>query len=49
MLFRSMEVPPDLWVNGKPPVDEDGDEVVCKLQRGLYGLIANLDKKLSVA
>ena len=33
-----MEVPPDLWVNGKPPVDEDGDEVVCKLQRGLYGL-----------
>jgi len=33
-----MEAPPDLWVNGKPPVDEDGDEVVCKLQRGLYGL-----------
>jgi len=33
-----MEVHPDLWVNGKPPVGTDGDEVVCELQRGLYGL-----------
>ena len=28
-----MEAPPDLWNHGKPPVDEDGDELVCKLER----------------
>ena len=33
-----MEAPPDLWNHGKPPVDEDGDELVCKLERGIYGL-----------
>ena len=33
-----MKAPPDLFVNGKPPVNEDGVEMVCKLQRGLYGL-----------
>lgn len=30
-----MEAPPDLWNHGKPPVDEDGDELVCKLERGI--------------
>jgi hypothetical protein len=34
-----MEPPPDMFdENGKPPVDEDGDEVVCLLKRSLYGL-----------
>jgi len=30
--------PEDLWVDGKPPKDEQGRELVCKLKRGLYGL-----------
>jgi hypothetical protein len=30
-----MECPPDMYVNGKPPVDEDGNELVCKLKRSL--------------
>jgi len=34
-----MEPPPDMFVNGRPPVDEDGDEVVCLLKKGLYGLV----------
>jgi hypothetical protein len=34
-----MEPPPDMFdENGKPPVDKDGDEVVCLLKRSLYGL-----------
>ena len=33
-----MEVPPDMRINGKPPKDEQGRELVCKLKRGLYGL-----------
>ncbi len=33
-----MNVPPDMYVNGKPPVDEHGNELVCRLRRGLYGL-----------
>jgi hypothetical protein len=33
-----MEAPPDMCKHGKPLVDEDGDELVCKLERGLYGL-----------
>mmetsp|Transcript_10938 Transcript_10938/g.14234 ORF Transcript_10938/g.14234 Transcript_10938/m.14234 type:complete len:883 (-) Transcript_10938:637-3285(-) len=33
-----MEPPPDMFVDSKPPVDEDGDEVVCLLKRSLYGL-----------
>jgi hypothetical protein len=27
-----------MWKHGKPPVDEGGDELVCKLERGIYGL-----------
>jgi len=33
-----MEAPPDMWKHCKPPVDEDGDELVCKLERGIHGL-----------
>ena len=33
-----MKAPPDLFVDGRPPVNVDGVEMVCKLQRGLYGL-----------
>ena len=33
-----MNVPPDMYVNGKPPTDEHGNELVCRLRRGLYGL-----------
>jgi hypothetical protein len=33
-----MEVPPDLRINGKPPKDAQGRELVCKLKRGIYGL-----------
>ena len=33
-----MRAPPDCFVNGKPPVNEHGVEMVCKLRRGLYGL-----------
>ena len=34
-----MEPPPDMFdEDGNPPVDEDGDEVVCLLKRSLYGL-----------
>jgi len=33
-----MRPPPNMWVNGAPPVDEDGDEICLKLQRSLYGL-----------
>ena len=33
-----MVPPEDLWVDGKPPKDDQGRELVCKLQRGLYGL-----------
>ena len=34
-----MECPPSMYVNGKPPVDEDGNELVLKLNRSLYGLV----------
>jgi hypothetical protein len=33
-----MEPPRDMWVNGKPPRDARGQELVCELKRGLYGL-----------
>ena len=33
-----MEPPPDMWVDGKPPRDEQGRELVCEVKRGLYGL-----------
>ena len=33
-----MECPPDMYVNGKPPTDADGNELVCKLKRSLNGL-----------
>jgi hypothetical protein len=33
-----MMPPPDMYVDGKPPRDKDGNELVCKLKRGLYGL-----------
>jgi len=29
---------PDMWENGKPPVDELGNELCLKLERGLCGL-----------
>ena len=29
-----MAVPPDMCVDGKPPVDADGNELCLKLQRG---------------
>ena len=28
-----MECPPDMYVDGKPPIDKDGNELVCKLKR----------------
>lgn len=31
--------PPDMLVNGKLPKDEDGDEFVYRLRKGLYGLV----------
>jgi hypothetical protein len=27
-----------MWVDGKPPKDAQGRELVCELKRGLYGL-----------
>jgi hypothetical protein len=33
-----MEPPPDMWIDGKPPLDAQGRELVCELKRGLYGL-----------
>ena len=33
-----MRAPPDCFVNGKPPVNAQGVEMVSKLRRGLYGL-----------
>lgn len=33
-----MQPPPNMWVNGQPPVDEDGDRICLKLQRCIYGL-----------
>ena len=33
-----MTAPPDMFVGGKPPKNEDGIEMVCKMKRGLYGL-----------
>jgi hypothetical protein len=33
-----MVPPPDMWIDGKPPVDAEGNELCLKLQRGLYGL-----------
>ena len=34
-----MEVPPDMMVDGRPPRNENGEELVMKLKRGLYGLV----------
>lgn len=34
-----MEVPPTYWVNGKPPKDENGNELICEVKKGLYGLV----------
>jgi hypothetical protein len=34
-----MEVPPDMRINGKAPKNADGEEMVVKLKRGLYGLV----------
>jgi transposase InsO family protein len=34
-----MEVPPTMYVNGQPPKDENGQELVCEVQKGLYGLV----------
>jgi hypothetical protein len=31
-----MVPPPDMWVDGKPPVDDEGNELCLKLQRGLF-------------
>ena len=31
-----MVPPPDMWVDGKPPVDDEGTELCLKLQRGLW-------------
>ena len=31
-----MAVPPDMYVDGKPPVDADGNELCLKLQRGRF-------------
>jgi hypothetical protein len=34
-----MDPPPDMRIDGKPPRDPDtGEELVCQLKRGLYGL-----------
>jgi hypothetical protein len=33
-----MEAPPDMWVDGKPPRDKDGNELCCLLKKSLYGL-----------
>lgn len=34
-----MEAPPSLWVNGKPPTDKNGEELICEVKKGLYGLV----------
>jgi 6-phosphofructokinase len=44
-----MEAPPDMWKHGKPPVDEDGDELVCKLERGIHGFKKNATCGLNVS
>ena len=33
-----MDPPPDMYSDGKPPTDANGDEVVLLVKRGLYGL-----------
>ena len=33
-----MDVPMDLYINGRPPRNEHGQELICQLKRGLYGL-----------
>jgi hypothetical protein len=33
-----MEAPPDMWVDGKPPRDKDGNELCCLLKKAIYGL-----------
>ena len=33
-----MEVPVALHIDGKPPRNENGQELICQLKRGLYGL-----------
>mmetsp|Transcript_10928 Transcript_10928/g.14215 ORF Transcript_10928/g.14215 Transcript_10928/m.14215 type:complete len:372 (-) Transcript_10928:381-1496(-) len=34
-----MDAPPNLWVDGKPPMDENGNELICEVSKGLYGLV----------
>jgi hypothetical protein len=33
-----MEAPPDMWIDGKPPQDKDGNEFCCLLEKTLFGL-----------
>ena len=33
-----MEPPPNMYKNGKPPTNENGEPLVCEVRRGLYGL-----------
>ena len=34
-----MEAPQSMWVNGKPPTDENGEDLICEVKKGLYGLV----------